>query len=251
MQIIVTGDDFGKSEDVNNAIELSHDAGILTSASLLATGAAFGGAVNISRRHPALGIGVHLAIDEFDCIFEHQSSIKNPLTNNFYPLEIAIKKLKKFQYRCTDLINEYCLQIEKVLDSGISITHLDHHHHLHLYWPVLNAMISVAKKYNIRYIRSERLLLQRKPMLYKSIYRFAHQLYLRRRLATTDGYFEFACVQFDEMYERLIRLINSNYKLVEIMVHPCSEKEHEVSFLTNEKVVQLKKSYDFINFQTI
>jgi len=251
MKIIVTGDDFGKSENVNNAIEFCHNTGILTSTSLVATGEAFESAVNISRRNPRLGIGVHLAIDNFDSISRQPSTIINPLTNRFYSPEVAIRNVKKFKYRSPDLIKEYCLQIEKVLNCGISITHLDHHHQLHLYWPVLEAMIKVAKRYKIPYIRSQKLLLHRKHTLYKIIYRLIHQLYLKARLATTDGYIEFVNTEFGKMYNKLIKLFNSNYRIVEIMMHPCSEKEHEVSFLTDKRVIQLMKSCTLVNYGNI
>jgi len=252
MRVIINGDDFGKSQDINHSIEFCHQNGILTSATLIATGEAFENAVQISRRNPALGIGVHLAInDEFEPIFKQPSSTLNPLTNRFYPLGMAINNAKKFKYRRADLIKEYCLQIEKVLDSGLSITHLDHHHHLHLYLPVLEAMIEVAKKFKIPYIRSQYLLLHKNRTLYKMIYRRIHQLYLKARLATTDGYMEFVDKEPSDIYNRLVSLLNTNYGIVELMMHPSSENNNEVLFLTDKNVIQLMKSHNLVSYRNI
>jgi chitin disaccharide deacetylase len=248
MKIIVTGDDFGKSDDVNNSIELCHKSGILTSASLVATGDAIENAVLISKRNPALGIGVHLAIDEFHPLSELPSSVIDPLTHKFYSREVALQRLKAFKYRSSDLAKEYILQIEKVLNYGISITHLDHHRHLHLYWPALSAMIKVAKNYNIPYIRSQNLLFPKKNMVHKKIYRVFHQWYLRSRRSTTGGYFDLISSDFDKMYKGLMKLIVSNYKTAEIVAHPCKEKEHEIMFLTDKKVISLVKSCNLVSF---
>lgn len=249
--IVVTGDDFGKSEDVNNAVEFCHKNGILTSTSLVATGDAFDGAVIISKRNPTLGVGVHLAIEEFDSLSGLPSTIIDPLTNKFYSYADALKSVATFKYKKPDLVKEYSLQIERVLDCGIPITHLDHHHHLHLYWPVLSAMIRVAKHYNIRYIRSQVMLVSKKQTLHKKIYRAFHQRYLKGRIGTSDGYFDLVHSEFETMYSRLVRLVTSNYRVAEIVAHPCMEKEYEKSFLTDEKVIHLVKSCNLVSFGNI
>lgn len=57
--LIVNADDFGASPGVNRAILECHRDGILTSASLMVTGAAVDEAVAISREHPDLAVGLH------------------------------------------------------------------------------------------------------------------------------------------------------------------------------------------------
>src|SRR3954467_3263603 len=60
--LIVTADDFGMAPEVNEAVEEAHRRGVLTSASLVVTGAAAPDAVARARRMPGLGIGLHLAL---------------------------------------------------------------------------------------------------------------------------------------------------------------------------------------------
>lgn len=59
-QLIVNADDFGLSSSVNRAVELAHREGVLTSASLMVDAPAAAEAVEIARRNPKLGVGVHL-----------------------------------------------------------------------------------------------------------------------------------------------------------------------------------------------
>jgi chitin disaccharide deacetylase len=57
--LIFNADDFGASRGVNRGILDCHVRGVVTSASLMVTGAATPEAVAISRDHPALAVGLH------------------------------------------------------------------------------------------------------------------------------------------------------------------------------------------------
>jgi chitin disaccharide deacetylase len=61
--LVVNADDFGISEGVNRAVVEAHVSGIVTSASLMVTGAAVRHAVALAREHPRLGVGVHWDLD--------------------------------------------------------------------------------------------------------------------------------------------------------------------------------------------
>ena len=62
--LIVNADDLGWTEGVNAGIAEAHRNGIVTSASLLANGAAFGAAVELARSTAGLGVGVHLNLSD-------------------------------------------------------------------------------------------------------------------------------------------------------------------------------------------
>lgn len=62
IRLVVNADDFGSSPGANTAVLRSHRDGILTSASLLVSGDAAVEAAEIARAHPALGVGLHLAL---------------------------------------------------------------------------------------------------------------------------------------------------------------------------------------------
>src|SRR3981189_1031470 len=62
--LIVNADDLGWTDGVNRGIVEAFHHGIVTSASLLANGAAFAGGVEAARSAPALGIGAHLNLSD-------------------------------------------------------------------------------------------------------------------------------------------------------------------------------------------
>jgi predicted glycoside hydrolase/deacetylase ChbG (UPF0249 family) len=57
--LIFNADDFGASHGVNRGIIDSHTKGVLTSTSLMVTGRALDEAIELSRQHPDLAIGLH------------------------------------------------------------------------------------------------------------------------------------------------------------------------------------------------
>src|ERR1700744_6112728 len=61
-RLIINADDFGLTRGVNRAIAELHDAGVITSATLMANGAAFDDAVATARARPTLAIGCHIVL---------------------------------------------------------------------------------------------------------------------------------------------------------------------------------------------
>src|SRR5437867_8901980 len=61
-RLIVNGDDFGLSTQVNAGIVHAHRSGILTSTSLMVTGPAWEDAVALAKATPSLGVGLHLTL---------------------------------------------------------------------------------------------------------------------------------------------------------------------------------------------
>jgi predicted glycoside hydrolase/deacetylase ChbG (UPF0249 family) len=128
-QLIVTADDFGLTDGVNRAVVRAHREGVVTSASLMVNSPAFESAVELARQNPSLDIGLHL-----------------DLTNKPFALAVRPHKL--------DLEREVRAQIEKALATGLRITHLDGHKHVHAIPAVLKVIRAVTPKYGIRAIRT-------------------------------------------------------------------------------------------------
>ena len=64
--LVVNADDFGASDGINRGIVEAHERGIVTSASLMVMAPATAAAVALAREHPALGLGLHWALDAED-----------------------------------------------------------------------------------------------------------------------------------------------------------------------------------------
>src|SRR4051812_49261947 len=61
-RLIVTADDFGLAQEINEAVEAAHRSGILTAASLMVGGAAAADAVARARALPSLKMGLHVVL---------------------------------------------------------------------------------------------------------------------------------------------------------------------------------------------
>jgi hopanoid biosynthesis associated protein HpnK len=157
-KLIVHADDFGISEQVNSGILEAHNQGILTSTSIMATGAAFEDAVAMCRTAPALDVGIHLTL------VEEQSLVSKELIpslldadGRFYGHATAFtKRYFAGKIRIAEVIRELEAQIQKVLDHGLAISHLDSHQHVHMLPDIWRAVVGLAKKYHIPAVRLAR-----------------------------------------------------------------------------------------------
>ncbi len=62
IQLIVNGDDFGRSPGINTAIIRAHREGVLTSASLMVNEPAASEAIALARQNPGLAVGLHAVV---------------------------------------------------------------------------------------------------------------------------------------------------------------------------------------------
>ncbi|MFC1478952.1 carbohydrate deacetylase [Candidatus Margulisiibacteriota bacterium] len=157
-RVIVNADDFGLTEGINRGIQYCFRQGIVRSTSLMAVGPAFEHAVTIAGETPGLGIGCHLTLVEEKPVLP--VSMVKSLVN---PDGCFVKSFKEFIIRYfTGKINlnevrlEFEAQIKKVLDSGIKITHLDSHQHLHMLPSIFSMVCKLAAVYNIPAVRLTR-----------------------------------------------------------------------------------------------
>jgi predicted glycoside hydrolase/deacetylase ChbG (UPF0249 family) len=249
MNIIINADDFGVHKEADNTIIKCHQNGIVTSTSIVSNGRNFFAAVELAKKNPHLGVGVHLTLEGDNNFTESPSSIIDPQTNKFYEKRKILKKLRLFRVGIKDLIREYSKQIEFVLEHDINITHLDHHHHYHLYKPVLDAMIYVAKRYRINFIRSQRLILSGNRNYANLVYRRLHQIYLKRKIGVVDGYFSFIEDNLNSIKTRLRSLIKGNYKNVEIVIHPKRMTDLEVLFFLSQDANKILETSHLISYR--
>ena len=121
------------------AIE-AHRNGIATACSIVANGRAFDDAVARLRDAPSLEVGVHLTLVE-----ERSLTTGEVMPRNWMRFLVS---------RRGDMEGEMRLQIEKVLASGLRVTHLNGHQHLHmLFLPLVRQL---ANEYAIPYVRAVR-----------------------------------------------------------------------------------------------
>ncbi len=141
-RLIVNADDFGFTRDVNDGILAAHTQGILTATTLMANGAAFTHAVECAAAVPTLDIGAHLVLIGGQSL----------LSGRPYPRTVA-QLVGELWRGAWDVRAELRAQIERILEAGVRITHLDTHKHTHLHPLVLEAVAQLAEEYRIRWVR--------------------------------------------------------------------------------------------------
>jgi predicted glycoside hydrolase/deacetylase ChbG (UPF0249 family) len=143
-RLIVTADDVGLHPGMTEGAIRAHREGIVTACSIVANGVAFEDAVERLRDTPALEVGVHLTLVE-----------ERPLTMMRFPKKytsfVPLYLLRAISMR--DVERELRAQIERVLATGLRVTHLNGHQHLHLLPRVFAIVARLAREYEIRYVR--------------------------------------------------------------------------------------------------
>ena len=155
-QLIINADDFGIHPAVNEAVRKAATEGILTSTSLMAGGDAFDEAVEMARSMPSLGIGVHLTL---------VGGIKPVLPPSEVPSltwdngvfchdygKLIVRDLEG-KISLSEVYAEWDAQIQKIMNTGLPVTHMDGHQHMHM-WPHFYPIVrDLAKKYHVSCMR--------------------------------------------------------------------------------------------------
>jgi chitin disaccharide deacetylase len=153
--LIVNADDLGWTEGVNRGIAEAHRHGIVTSASLLANGAAFASGVELARTTPGLGVGIHLNLSDGEPVADRE--LVTTLLNDRGDLEgkpeSLLLKLARRSVLLDEVEHEWDAQIQKVRDVGIEPTHLDGHKHVQMLPGLFEIALRLAKRHGIAAVR--------------------------------------------------------------------------------------------------
>jgi len=153
--LIVNADDLGWAEGVNRGIAETHRNGIVTSASLLANGAAFQSGVELARTTPGLGVGLHLNLSDGAPVAGRE--LVTTLVNERGELqgkpESLLLRLARRSVLLEEVEREWDAQIQKVRDCGIALTHLDGHKHVQMLPGLFEIALRLAKKHGIAAVR--------------------------------------------------------------------------------------------------
>jgi len=154
-QLIVAADDFGITKSVNEGVARSYEEGIVTSLNLLPSGDAFDDAVTLAGKIGLDEAGAHLALTETASVTK-ASGIRSLVDTGGRFYKDHNRFLSKFMSGAIDLGEVYIewrAQLEKVAATGIRITNLSSHEHLHMLPGLLGIFIRLAGEFNIPAIR--------------------------------------------------------------------------------------------------
>ena len=139
-RIILHADAFGRHPAINEGVERAHRYGLVTSASVMATGEALEDAVCRARTMPYLDLGLHFALWD---------SAGRPLD---------FRQLPRLWLRGELPVREMAGQLRQQLDllmrvHRLSLSHLTGHQHLQAFPPVMRVVCAVALEYGIPAVR--------------------------------------------------------------------------------------------------
>ena len=154
-QLVVNADDLGLTVGVNDGIFDAYDLGILTSASVFANAPATADAIRRARSHSALGIGAHLTLVDGSPTLPPRDVPTLLEDDGRFRASWKSFILACFQRRVSldEVERELVAQIERLQRSGLTLTHLDAHKHVHAYPPVFAIVARLAVRFGIPVVR--------------------------------------------------------------------------------------------------
>ncbi len=156
-RLIVNADDFGLTSGVNRAIVELHQAGVLTSTTLMANAAATNEAIELAHVNPTLGVGCHIVLVDGAPVLPPREipTLIDPQTGCFPPkLTTFLARLFTGQIRTAEIEAETAAQISLLQRRSLSLTHIDTHKHTHMFPRVLRPILRAARACGIRAIRN-------------------------------------------------------------------------------------------------
>ena len=157
-RLIINADDFGLAPGVNRAIIELQQAGALSSATLMANGPFFSPAVYMAFAQPALGVGCHIVlVDGAPCLrpAEVPSLVDPRLPSSFRnTVGSFFADLLRGRIREEEIEAEAVAQIRRVQSSGITVSHIDSHKHVHAFPRVLAPLLRAARQCGVRCVRN-------------------------------------------------------------------------------------------------
>lgn len=232
MKVIVNADDLGTSLEVNDAIFQLMAIGRVTSATLLANGAAIADAAERSRNFPQCSFGVHLNASQWQPL-TRDAGLRPILDDTGCFAGNRLREVNITGGLRTALFREWCAQVARVQAAGVRISHLDSHHHMHTVPGVFPVVKQVQRRFGIRRVRQTMNIYppdapaRRRLLASKALWNCALRNYFAT--ATTDGFTSL------EIFHRTAATLGRYFTVVELMVHPGGEAYvAETALLTRE-----------------
>ncbi|HEY2588464.1 MAG TPA: hopanoid biosynthesis-associated protein HpnK [Tepidisphaeraceae bacterium] len=153
--LIINADDFGRSVEINRAVLRAHREGVLNSASLMVAGEAADEAVEIARQNPGLAVGLHLVVVDGPAVLPparipHLVEADGKFPNA--PVKLGLRYAFNRAAR-KELAAEIATQFERFAATGLPLSHVDGHQHMHMHPAVFDRMLPWAKRFGAKRIR--------------------------------------------------------------------------------------------------
>ena len=141
--IVITADDFGFSESVNEAVERGFREGVLRSASLMVAAPAAADAIARARRLPGLRVGLHVTVVQGEALLPAADIPHLVDGDGHFPDNLLAAALRWFFHAAArrELALEIAAQFAAFRATGLRLDHVDVHNHMHLHPSVLSEIL--------------------------------------------------------------------------------------------------------------
>lgn len=161
-RLIVTADDFGLAETVNEGVEQAHRSGVLSAASLMVSAPAAADAVRRARNMPELRVGLHLVLADGRPTLPPQAipdlvNAKGRFDDNMFRAGTGFFFSRRVR---AQLAAEIRAQFEAFEATGLTLDHVNAHKHFHLHPTVFGLMLAIGREHGAGAIR-----LPREPLI--------------------------------------------------------------------------------------
>ncbi|QDH15415.1 ChbG/HpnK family deacetylase [Oecophyllibacter saccharovorans] len=152
-RVIISADDFGMSEEVNEGIERAYREGVLTTASLMVAGPAAADALRRAQKLPGLRVGLHLVVIEGDSLLSLPTITDEAGWFGRNQLKLGVEYFFSPPARRA-LKREIEAQFRAFARSGLPLDHANAHKHMHLHPTVGRLLIETGTRHGLKAVRT-------------------------------------------------------------------------------------------------
>ncbi len=153
--LIVTADDFGLHEAVNEAIEQASRAGILTAASLMVAAPGAADAIRRARDLPRLRVGLHVVLADGMAMLGHDAIPNLADAAGRMNSRMFVNGVRFFALPAVrkQLEAEIRAQFSAFARTGLELDHVNVHKHFHVHPTLLEMLVRIGREYGVTAMR--------------------------------------------------------------------------------------------------
>lgn len=218
--------------------------GVVTSTTLMTNMPEVDHALELIQNNPGIGVGIHLVLTAGKPLSKNVPSLVDE-NGRFRKLSDELSYIKS-----EEVEKEFAAQIEKFYSFGITPTHIDSHHHVHMYNNIYPIVERLAKKHKLP--------IRKIDMLGSDSH----------RTIKTTKFFSYNFYGENVNYQSLESILEQceEYESGEIMCHPAYvdycllnrssyniQRAKELYILTNSRIIETikKRNIELINYKNL
>lgn len=249
LRIIINADDLGISSKVDDQIFDLIEKRRITSATMLASGPNIADAARRARGFGHASFGIHLNATEFPPLAP-SPALAGLLTDEGLFSGTSLRRTRLSRATAGALYREWSAQIQRLIDHGIDVSHIDGHQHVHTVPGVFPIIKRLQRDFGLNRVRISRNLyedgqtISAMTRLGKALWTTAVRHFPATR--TTDGFTSF------QTFRNLSADRYRNFQSIELSVHPGNTLfVEETAALYEPWEGELEGSVELINYRQL